>query len=69
MNGTRLGLYHLMEKYGLTKGKKEAVSAHQSLLCGAVSGAFGSFTASPFYLVIGKQLTRKEVFLVLKTSN
>ena len=69
MNGTRLGLYHLMEKYDLTKGRKGSVSTHQSIACGAISGAFGAFVASPFYLVIQFQGIKrfKKSYLTVST--
>ncbi len=50
MNGTRLGLYHFMENQGWTHSHG-SVSSVFSIAAGAVSGALGAFTASPFYLV------------------
>lgn len=51
MNGTRLGLFHFMENQGWTRNSNGSVSSFYSITAGAVSGAFGAFTASPFYLV------------------
>ncbi|XP_046453376.1 solute carrier family 25 member 35-like [Daphnia pulex] len=50
MNGTRLGLYHFMENRGWTHSHG-SVSSVFSIAAGAVSGALGAFTASPFYLI------------------
>ena len=52
MNGTRLGLYHSMENLGWTHNRNGSVSSFFSIAAGAISGAFGAFAASPFYLVI-----------------
>ncbi|XP_059352120.1 solute carrier family 25 member 35-like isoform X1 [Daphnia carinata] len=50
MNGTRLGLYHFFENQGWTHSHG-SVSPFYSIAAGAISGAFGAFTASPFYLI------------------
>jgi solute carrier family 25 protein 34/35 len=57
MNGTRLGLFHCIENQGWTKSHG-SVSSVFSVAAGAVSGALGAFTASPFYLVKTAQFNK-----------
>ena len=50
MNGTRLGLYHYLEKAGVTRQANGSISPSASIVAGAVSGTCGAFVASPFPL-------------------
>jgi len=51
LNGPRLGAYQILENAGFTRNKKDGgIRFYRSVFAGAVSGAFGAFVASPFYL-------------------
>ncbi|XP_022662195.1 solute carrier family 25 member 35-like isoform X2 [Varroa jacobsoni] len=51
MNGTRLGTYSILNSFGLTRNHRHELSYPKNVLCGAFSGAIGSFIGSPLYLV------------------
>jgi len=51
LNGPRLGAYQVLENVGFTKDRKDGkIIFYRSVFAGAISGAFGAFVASPFYL-------------------
>lgn len=52
LNGTRLGMYHIAEKQGLTKTPEGKVHVLRSILVACVCGGTGSAIGSPFCLVI-----------------
>ncbi|XP_028967499.1 solute carrier family 25 member 35 isoform X2 [Galendromus occidentalis] len=51
MNGTRLGCYSIMDSFELTRSSDGSLCFPKTVVCGALSGAMGSFFASPLYLV------------------
>ena len=51
MNGTRLGTYSIMDSFELTRSADGSLCFPKTVACGAMSGAIGSFIASPLYLV------------------
>ena len=52
MNGTRLGIYDLVEKSGFTRDKAGKINPFLSALVAASAGVLGGAMGSPFFLVI-----------------
>lgn len=50
-NGTRLGTFSIMDSFELTRSANGSLCFPKTVVCAALSGAVGSFIASPLYLV------------------
>ncbi|XP_026461983.1 solute carrier family 25 member 35-like isoform X2 [Ctenocephalides felis] len=51
LNGFRLGTYQICDTHGLTKDKNGNSSVIRSMAIGALGGAIGASSGSPFYLI------------------